>query len=135
MNKTQNILIKPYSEKRDAELLFNIMRQENDWQDYCVGKEAIKNYSIALKNCATYVLYNNDICCGFIRAKDDFGFGVYIQDLLVCKYNRGNSYGKMLIEQVCKDFTSTVYVLSDVDKYYKKQGYNKIEGRVIVVRE
>jgi GNAT superfamily N-acetyltransferase len=59
---------------------------------------------------------------------------VYIYDLLVDKLYRGKSYGKLLMEQVCKDNpNSTVYVMSDVDEYYAgKLGYKR-EGSILIV--
>ena len=131
MNK---ITVKPYSENRDSEALFSLMKKEEDWTDYSGSFKAMEKYKTALRESVTYVLYYGGICCGFIRARDDFGFGVYIHDLLVGKDYRGNSYGKILIEQVCKIFKGTIYVMSDVDQYYFKQGYDKVEGRIIIVK-
>ncbi|MCL2844998.1 MAG: GNAT family N-acetyltransferase [Chitinivibrionia bacterium] len=126
--------IKRY-EKQDEAALFDLMRSEDDWTDYSGDKNGAEKYKIALDNCIVYVGYSGDVFCGFVRARDDYGFGVYIHDLLVHKKFRGNGFGKCLIEQVCKDYSGTVYVMSDVDEYYKKQGYTKIDGRIIVVRE
>ncbi len=54
--------------------------------------------------------------------------------LLVDADCRGKSYGRFLMEQACKDFPEqTVYVMSDVDPYYEKQGYQK-EGTIFIVR-
>jgi hypothetical protein len=37
------------------------------------------------------------------------------------------------MEQVCKEYPEqTVYVMSDVDPYYEKQGYQK-EGTIFIV--
>ncbi|MCL2521702.1 MAG: GNAT family N-acetyltransferase [Erysipelotrichales bacterium] len=130
-----NIKIKQYDDNRDDKAVFALMRLEADWGGYCDSVN-VENYKIALKESLTYVLYNDNILCGFIRVRDDFGFAVYIHDLLVGKMYRGNSYGKMLIEHVADNFlNSTVYVMSDVDDYYHKQGYKTIEGRIIIVRE
>jgi len=123
-------------EKQDETALFDLIRSEGEeWGDYSRDGEAVKKYTNALNNCAVYVGYDGDALCGFIRARDDYGYGVYIFDLLVHKKHRGNSYGRRLIERVCADFSGAVYVMSDVDEYYAKQGYNKIEGRIIVVRK
>ena len=127
------VKIKGY-ETKDEQSLFALISSDEEWKDYCRDESAIKKYRTAVENCITYVLYENDTLCGFIRATDDFGFGIYINDLLVHKNFRGKSYGKSLIEQVCADFPGTVYVLSDVDEYYRKQGYSEIEGSVVVVR-
>ena len=68
--------------------------------------------------------------CGYIRCRDDDGFGVYIYDLLVDKTSRGKSFGRMLMDRVRSHFPNeTVYVMSDVDAYYEKQGYQR-EGTI-----
>ena len=129
------ISIKKYDEARDADAMFALMKQEGDWGDCCnEGNEA--KYKLTLNKSVAFVLYCGDTLCGFVRVRDDSGFGVYIHDLLVGKKYRGSGYGKMLIEFAADGFAgSTVYVLSDVDDYYNKQGYVKKVGSVITVRE
>ena len=127
--------VKSYNEKRDSKSLFDMMQREDDWTDYSGDDTAIKKYKIALAESVTYVLYDDDTCCGFIRARDDFGFNIFIHDLLVCKTHRGKSYGKMLIEQLCKDFAGTIFVMSDADEYYRKQGYTEIEGHIVIIKK
>jgi len=130
------IRIEPYNDKRDAKALFVLMQQEADWGDYSGSDMSIAKYKVALKQSATFVLYDDEICCGFIRAKDDFGFCTFIHDLLVGKNHRGNGYGKKLIEYIADAFDgTTTYVMSDNDIYYNKQGYATIEGRLIKIRE
>ena len=129
------IKIKRY-EKADEAALFDLIRSEGEeWGDYSRDEKAVAKYANALNNCIVYVGYDGDTLCGFIRARDDYGYGIYIFDLLVHQKYRGHSYGKRLIEQICKDYSGTIYVMSDVDEYYAKQGYKKIEGRILIVRE
>ncbi len=72
--------------------------------------------------------------CGYVRCRNDDGFGIYVYDLLVEKAFRGRSTGRRLMEQVCTDFPSdTVYVMSGVDGYYAKLGYPR-EGSVFQVK-
>ena len=130
-----NIKIRKYNESRDAVALFEMMRLEDDWGEYSNDKKSESKYKIALNNDIVYVAYEDDSLCGFIRVRNDHGYGVYIHDLLVHKNYRGKSYGKALIEHVCKNHKGTVYVMSDVDDYYHKQGYTEIEGRIIIVRK
>jgi len=127
---SKNITIKRYDEDRDAKCLFALMQAENDWGDY-LSECGMKKYKAALNGSIVYVLYEGVTCCGFIRAKDDFGFWVNVYDLLVGKTYRGNDYGKMLIDEVCKNFDTPVSVMSDADGYYKGQGFAKIIGSVI----
>lgn len=124
--------IRPYQEE-DAEDLFKMMEKESDWTDYCNG-EGKKKYARALLTSITYLLFEKEKICGYVRCREDDGFGVYIYDLLVDADCRGKSYGRFLMEQACKDFPEqTVYVMSDVDPYYEKQGYQK-EGTIFIVR-
>ena len=46
----------------------------------------------------------------------------------------GKEYGRLLLERVCMDFPNdTICVMSDVDPYYEKLGYER-EGSVFIVR-
>jgi GNAT superfamily N-acetyltransferase len=127
--------IKRY-EKKDEVALFDLIRSEGEeWRPYWENAVAVNKYRVAVENSIVYVAYERGVLCGYLRATDDFGYGIYVNDLLVHKNHRGNSYGKRLIERLCKDTKGTVYVMSDVDEYYKKQGYDKVEGRIIIVRE
>jgi len=128
--------IKPYT-PNDKTALFNLIRSEGEeWGDYTRDEAAVARYCKAIDNSIVFVAFDGDTLCGFVRAKDDDGYGVYIHDLLVHKNHRGNSHGKALIEHVANHFEgNVVYVMSDVDEYYFKQGYTQIEGRILVVRK
>lgn len=83
----------------------------------------------------TYLLFEAEKLCGYARCREDDGFGVYVYDLLVDASCRGKNYGRYLMEQACKDFPEQkVYVMSDVDPYYEKQGYQK-EGTIFIVKQ
>lgn len=120
------MVIKRYT-KADEKPLFDLLIDEGeDWSDYH-DKEGRTKYLKALEKSVTYMAYDEEVLCGYVRCKEDDGFGVYVYDLLVKKTNRGNNLGKMLMERVYYDFPDqTVYVMSDVDIYYTKLGYKKI---------
>jgi len=130
-----SIQIKRYA-KADEDALFDLIRSEGEeWGDYARDKNAVEKFKAALNNSIVYAAYSGDTLCGFIRVKDDDGFGVIIYDLLVHKNFRGNSYGRELMRRVCSDFKdATVFVLSDEDGYYKKLGCKKV-GTIFDVRE
>jgi len=110
-----------------------LKEEGDDWSDYH-GEKGRDKYIKALKSSLTYVIYDDDILCGFVRCREDDGFGVYVYDLLVRKSYRGRQLGKMLMEQVCKDFSDQpVYVMSDVDPYYEKLGFQR-EGSIFIVK-
>ena len=127
------MLIKRYS-KTDESHLFDMLKEEGDgWSDYH-GEAGYSKYVNALESSITYVVYDNYILCGYARCRGDEGFGVYVYDLLVRKSCRGKQFGRMLMEQVCKDFSDQpVYVMSDVDPYYEKLGYRR-EGSIFEVK-
>jgi ribosomal protein S18 acetylase RimI-like enzyme len=118
----------------DETALFDMLRGEGaDWECY-YGEAFIGRYREALVNSITYVAYEGAVLCGYARCRDDDGFGVYVYDLLVKKEYRGREIGRTLMERVCADFPeSTVYVMSDVDDYYRKLGYRR-EGSIFEVR-
>lgn len=111
-------------------LLFDLLEDEgDDWSEYH-GVQGKENYIKALDSSITYIACADGIVCGYVRCREDNGFGVYVYDLLVKKAYRGNWIGKTLIDRVCRDFhNQTVYVNSDADPYYEKLGYSK-EGSI-----
>ncbi len=107
----------------DETKLFELLSEE-EWTDYCTDSFGYKK---ALLASLTYVAYEDDVLCGYVRGRNDDGFGIYVYDLLVKKACRGRSLGRMLLEKVCTDHPQdTVYVMSDVDGYYEKQGYRRV---------
>lgn len=124
--------IRPY-QKGDTDELFAMMEKEDDWDEYC-NEQNKENYLRAVQTSITYLLFEEEKICGYARCREDDGFGVYVCDLLVDANCRGKNYGRYLMEQACKDFPEqTVYVMSDVDPYYEKQGYQK-EGTIFIVK-
>lgn len=117
----------------DEPLLFALLEREGEeWKDYWRGAGRAK-YKKALGGSVTYLLLCGKTLCGYARCRDDDGYGVYVYDLLVDRRHRGKAYGRLLMEQVCRDFPGdTVYVMSDVNPYYEKLGY-ETEGTVFRV--
>ena len=124
--------IKRYTEN-DDEQLFDMMREEGgDWSCY-YGEAGIGKYKKALRDSRTYVAYEGSVLCGYVRCREDDGFGVYIYDLLVRRSCRGREIGRKLMERVCDDYPGEiVYAMSDVDEYYEKLGYSR-EGSIYIV--
>lgn len=108
-------------------MLFDLLIDEGDeWRDYH-GPVGRSKYIKALESSATYIAYDDNLVCGYVRCREDDGFGVYIYDLLVRKSYRGRNIGKSLMERVRQDFPDQpVYVMSDVDQYYEKLGLNRV---------
>ena len=89
----------------------------------------------ALHKSITYVAYEGEVLCGFSRSLDDCDFYIYVCDLLVKPEYRGKNIGKKLMECIYEDYPEQiVYVMSDVDEYYKKQGFRR-EGSLYEVRK
>ncbi len=120
--------IRLYSQSDEAKL-FDLLHEE-EWTDYCTDSA---EYKKALLTSLTYVAYEDDVLCGYVRGRDDDGFGIYVYDLLVKSSYRGRSFGRMLLEKVYADHPQdTVYVMSDVDGYYEKLGYQRV-GSILMV--
>ncbi len=117
----------------DQDALFNLMQDEGEEWTYCQGSNRQK-YAMAMNHSIAYVLMDGDKLCGYVRCKDDDGFGIYILDLLVDRKYRGNGYGRQLMKTICDLYPEDiVYVTSDVDVYYEKLGCVK-EGTVFIVK-
>jgi ribosomal protein S18 acetylase RimI-like enzyme len=114
-------------ETADADRLFALIEREGREWTYWQGTNRAK-YRKALEEGIVYLAFDGETLCGYVRCRDDYGFGVYVLDLLVDKAYRGKEYGRLLMEQVCRDFSSaTIYVLGDVYPYYEKLGYAEEE--------
>lgn len=125
------ITIKSYDAADKSQLFALLKREGDEWSEYHTDKS--DDYARALEAAATFVLYENEQLLGYCRCHIDNGFGVYIYDLLVDKQARGQQHGNQLMTHVCHQFPDTpVYVMSDVDAYYEKQGYQR-EGSIFVV--
>lgn len=124
--------IRTFSET-DKPSLFKLLENEgSEWGDYWGNDEA--KYTKALENSIVYVIYEDEVLCGYCRCRDDDGYGIYIYDLLVDEAYRGRQFGRALMDKVCSNYPhDDVYVMSDVDDYYQKQGYTR-EGTIFKVR-
>lgn len=119
------VTIKTY-DHLDQEKLFDLIRDEGaEWEAYFLTRK--EAYLKTLSSSLVYLLFEDDLCIGYIRVRDDDSFGLYVYDLLVRKSHRGKNYGKMMFEHVKKNFPSDdLYVMSDVDPYYESLGFEKI---------
>lgn len=121
-----------YQPQQEEALFALLMREGEAWADYW-GTAGRENYRRALAESTVYVALAQGVLCGYVRCREDSGFGVYIYDLLVDKAFRGRAYGRQLMQAVCAAFPQqTVYVMSDVDAYYQKQGFAR-EGSIFIV--
>lgn len=119
------MIIRKYNKHTDENKLLLLIDSEEGW-DYA-NDRLVNNYKASLESSITYVAYHNDILCGYSRSINDFDEYIYVCDLLVMPSFRGKEIGKKLMECLYKDFPNQiVYVMSDVDEYYQKLGYNRI---------
>ncbi len=120
--------------KDEETLLFDLIIEEGaEWSDYH-SLEGRDKYIKAIESSIVYIALENEMICGYIRCREDDGFGVYIYDLLVRKSFRGQDLGKLIIDKLCQDYPNQpIYVMSDIDPYYEKLGYQK-EGSIFRVK-
>ena len=111
----------------DEEHLMKIIEAEGEeWKDYW-APEVREKYQKMLLDSLTYVAYENDELCGYSQSFVYGHIAVWIVDLLVAPKFRGKQIGRQLMECICQDYPNhAVYVVSDVDGYYGKQGYPRI---------
>ncbi len=127
------IKIRPYRKRQDVKLLELLLSEGEEWAEYSAPDKR-DLYFLNCEKSLTYLLYEDDEVIGYVRALEDYSYCIYICDLLVRHDKRGHQYGKMLMDHVRSEFPHlTVYVMSDVDPYYQKQGYEKI-GSIFEVK-
>ncbi|MEA5018547.1 MAG: GNAT family N-acetyltransferase [Erysipelotrichaceae bacterium] len=126
--------IRKYQREKDEVKLMALLKKEGEaWSCYWQEEVSLK-YKEALVNSITYVAYEGDLLCGYCRALDDQGFYLYVCDLLVDIDHRGKAIGKQLIEKLKDGYPhQNIYIMSDVDQYYLKQGYQLI-GSIFEVK-
>lgn len=124
------VTIKTYNKSSDYEQLLHVIEAEGeDWKEYLNIK-----YKNNLEQSITYVAFADDVLCGYVRSLNDSNSYIWIIDLLVDKQFRGYSIGQKLMDRIKLDFPNQdIYVLSDVDEYYEKLGYQK-EGSIYQVK-
>ena len=116
------------------EAVLSAIREDPDWNIY-TNDDAVENYTKRLSASITYVCYDNEDFCGYLRALLDDGFAIYISELFVVPEWRNRTIGRTLIAKVQMDFRHlTVYALSDEDAYYEKLGYRRV-GSVYEIHE
>lgn len=124
--------IRKYNESKDYNKIILLFKSEKDWSCY-LGNNSDVKYKESLKKSITYVAYYNKEIIGYSRSIEDFGFYIYVCDLLVHRKFRGKYLGKKLMECLLDDYPDyEIFVMSDVDQYYKKLGYD-IEGSIFKV--
>jgi len=128
-----NIEIRKYRREDVGNVMKIIELEGEEWADYWKPNKA-DMYRNALENSITYVADKNGEICGYSRSIDDYACEIIVVDLLVTPKHRGKGLGSKLMEVLCKEYPEKqVYVMSDVDVFYKKQGYEKV-GSVFQVK-
>lgn len=124
------VIIKKYEHLEQYNQLMELIKSEGEeWEAYLKPK-----YKTALQNSITYVAYIGNKLCGYSRSVNDNDLYIWIVDLLVDKNHRGNAIGEKLMQCLVKDFPAQdILVMSDVDEYYTKLGYEK-EGSIFLVK-
>lgn len=133
--KNKPVTIRIYNTEDETQLFFLLENEGKEWQDYWQGA-GWEKYKKALSSSIAYLIFEHGQLCGYLRCRDDDGYGVYVYDLLIDKLYRGQDYGRLLMEQVTRDFSdSPVYVLGDVYPYYEGELGYEIEGKIYIVKE
>ncbi|HUM56214.1 MAG TPA: GNAT family N-acetyltransferase [Bacillota bacterium] len=130
------MIVRRYLKSEDEEKLFELLKKEGEeWS--CYWKDQVSDkYKTALHDSIAYVAYEGDLLCGYCRALYDCEFYIYVCDLLVTREQRGKSIGRKLMDRLCEDWPDhMIYVMSDVDEYYEKQGYKKAGSIYEITKE
>ena len=121
--------------KREHEdAVISAIKEDPDW-DMFTEEQFISSYKKRLFESITYVCFENDVFCGYVRAFLDDYFAVYISELFVVPEWRNRTIGRSLMTRIKMDYRHlAVYVLSDEDAYYEKLEYRNI-GSVFEISE
>lgn len=121
--------IRKYNEELDYKDIVKLFESEDNWS--CFLEEPMKHkHKRALRDSITYVLFNGLELVGYSRSIEDMSAYIYVCELLVNKKSRGQDFGDKLLRRHKKDYPDhTIYIMSDVDEYYKKLGYC-VEGSI-----
>lgn len=121
-----SITVRRYTHE-DEHALFSLIESEGEaWKCYFENDNRFR-YLKAVNSSIVYVLCDDVKLIGYARVREDDGYGVYVYDLLVSAKERGQRYGHLLMMFIKSQFPQQpVYVMSDVDPYYQKQGYQRI---------
>lgn len=131
--KKYPIHIREYCEEKDYEHILASCKQEK-WLSFYDTKKDL--YKQALASSFTFVAYENEQYCGYIRCLSDGAFTVFCCEIIVDDAYKRKGIGKLLIEEVTKRFpTCSIDVISDADNFYKANqfmlvgnGFRKISG-------
>jgi ribosomal protein S18 acetylase RimI-like enzyme len=127
------MLIRKYTKLDEKAVMALITQEGEEWACY-YDDEHQEAYKKNLEKSITYLAIDQDKVVGYARAIEDYGFYIYVCDLLVSKSYRGNHIGKQLMESFYEDYPNlTVFVMSDVDAYYQTLGYHQ-EGHIFEVK-
>ena len=114
--KIGQINIIKYDETRDFDKIINSCKCVG-WEKFYTSK--MLDYKVALQKSLTYVAYNDDEYCGYIRCLTDEVFTTYCCEIIVDYKYRRYKIGKQLIDKVKEIYPSCrIDVLSDSDDFY-----------------
>lgn len=118
-----------YQATRDYRPLTELIQSEGEeWAHYLKPE-----YEQALEKSITYVAIADDKLCGYSRSMQDHGLFIWVIDLLVHEKYRGYEIGRKLMECLLDEYPDLeILVMSDVDGYYEKLGYER-EGSIFKV--
>ena len=119
--KTSPIHIREYCEETDYNNILESCRKEH-WKNFYETKK--EQYKEALKRSITYVAYEEERYCGYIRCITDEVFTTYCCEIIVDDIYKRRGVGKALIEKVRMQYPSTcIDVLSDNDEFYQSNQF------------
>lgn len=119
--KNYPIEIREYQEQKDYVHILNSCKNEH-WEKFYTSKKDI--YTQALKNSITYVAYEEDSYCGYIRCITDGVFTIYCCEIIVDDEYKRKGIGRLLIEKVRTEYpTCCMDVLSDNDEFYQANNF------------
>lgn len=110
----------------DEKAVMSAIGKDPEWEIF-TGRDVIDNYRKSLEASVTYVCYEQEEFCGYLRAIQDDAFALYISELYVVPEKRNRGIGRALLAQAGRDYHGLrVYVLSDEDAFYEKAGYKRV---------
>ena len=111
----------------DVEKLRCFLQEESYWAQ----TRTLEQIEVSIENSLCFVLLKDEVMIGFARVVTDYGVFAYLADVFIDKDQRGQGYGKHLMEAVFSHPDLQLiyrWMLGTLDAHelYRKYGFKEV---------